>query len=89
MEAACSSCSPSIMSAIITRNAACAFTLALSGEHTGFTFERDLAKAENMIRLHSDGENAVALRALRGGACGTLASRGDARELLDELWRRV
>ena len=70
-------------------DAACAFTLALSGEHTGFTFERDLAKAENMIRLHSDGENAVALRALRGGACGTLASRGDARELLDELWRRV
>ena len=65
------------------------FTLALSGEHTGFTFERDLAKAENMIRLHSDGENAVALRALRGGACGTLASRGDARELLDELWRRA
>ena len=56
-------------------NASCAFTLALSGEHTGFTFERDLAKAENMIRLHSDGENAVALRALRGG-------RGDARELL-------
>ena len=65
------------------------FTLALSGEHTGFTFERDLAKAENMIRLHSGGENAVALRALRGGACGTLASRGDARELLDELWRRA
>ena len=51
------------------------FTLALSGEHTGFTFERDLAKAENMIRLHSGGENALALRALRGG-------RGDARELL-------
>ena len=70
-------------------NAKNPFTLALSGEHTGFTFERDLAKAENMIRLHSDGENAVALRALRGGACGTLASRGDARELLDELWRRV
>ena len=70
-------------------DAACAFTLALSGEHTGFTFERDLAKAENMIRLHSGGENAVALRALRGGACGTLASRGDARELLDELWRRA
>ena len=65
------------------------FTLALSGEHTGFTFERDLAKAENMIRLHSGGENAVALRALRGGASGTLAGRGDARELLDELWRRV
>ena len=56
-------------------NASCAFTLALSGEHTGFTFERDLAKAENMIRLHSGGENALALRALRGG-------RGDARELL-------
>ena len=56
--------------------------LALSGEHTGFTFERDLAKAENMIRLHSGGENAVALRALRGGASGTLAGRGDARELL-------
>ena len=70
-------------------NAGNPFTLALSGEHTGFTFERDLAKAENMIGLHSDGENAVALRALRGGACGTLASRGDARELLDELWRRV
>ena len=48
------------------------FTLALSGEHTGFTFERDLAKAENMIRLHSGGENALALRALRG-------DRGDAR----------
>ena len=63
-------------------NAACAFTLALSGEHTGFTFERDLAKAENMIRLHSGGENAVALRALRGGACGTLGGRGDARDLL-------
>ena len=63
-------------------DAACAFTLALSGEHTGFTFERDLAKAENMIRLHSGGENAVALRALRGGASGTLAGRGDARELL-------
>ena len=62
-------------------DAACAFTLALSGEHTGFTFERDLAKAENMIRLHSGGENAVALRALRGGACGTLGGRGDAREL--------
>ena len=56
-------------------NAACAFTLALSGEHTGFTFERDLAKAEDMIRLHSGGENALALRALRG-------DRGDARELL-------
>ena len=56
-------------------NAACAFTLALSGEHTGFTFERDLAKAENMIRLHSGGENAFALRALR-------VDRGDARELL-------
>ena len=56
-------------------NAACAFTLALSGEHTGFTFERDLAKAENMIRLHSGGENALALRALRGDL-------GDARELL-------
>ena len=54
---------------------ACAFTLALSGEHTGFTFERDLAKAENMIRLHSGGENALALRAWRG-------DRGDARELL-------
>ena len=51
------------------------FTLALSGEHTGFTFERDLAKAENMIRLHSGGENALALRAWRG-------DRGDARELL-------
>ena len=63
-------------------NASCAFTLALSGEHTGFTFERDLAKAENMIRLHSGGENAVALRALRGGACGTLVGLGDARELL-------
>ena len=70
-------------------DAANPFTLAMSGEHTGFTFERDLAKAENMIRLHSGGENAVALRALRGGACGTLASRGDARELLDELWRRA
>ena len=56
-------------------NAACAFTLALSGEHTGFTFERDLAKAENMIRLHSGGENAVALRALRG-------DHGDTRALL-------
>ena len=56
-------------------NAACAFTLALSGEHTGFTFERDLAKAENMIRLHSGGENAVALRAWRG-------DRGDTRALL-------
>ena len=65
------------------------FTLALSGEHTGFTFERDLAKAENMIRLHSGGENAVALRALRGGASGTLAGRGDARELLETLWRRA
>ena len=51
------------------------FTLALSGEHTGFTFERDLAKAENMIRLHSGGENALALRAWRG-------DRGDTRELL-------
>jgi hypothetical protein len=50
-------------------------SLALSGEHTGFTFERDLAKAENMIRLHSGGENALALRAWRG-------DRGDARELL-------
>ena len=70
-------------------NAACAFTLALSGEHTGFTFERDLAKAENMIRLHSGGENAVALRALRGGACGTLGGRGDARELLATMWRRA
>ena len=48
--------------------------IALSGEHTGFTFERDLAKAEDMIRLHSGGENALALRALRG-------DRGDAREL--------
>ena len=57
-------------------NASCAFTLALSGEHTGFTFERDLAKAENMIRLHSGGENALALRAWRG-------DRGDARELLE------
>ena len=56
-------------------NAACAFTLALSGEHMGFTFERDLAKAENMIRLHSGGENAVALRAWRG-------DRGDTRALL-------
>ena len=56
-------------------DAACAFTLALSGEHTGFTFERDLAKAENMIRLHSGGENALALRAWRG-------DRGDTRELL-------
>lgn len=56
-------------------NAACEFTLALSGEHTGFTFERDLAKAEGMIRLHSGGENALALRALRGDL-------GDARELL-------
>ena len=65
------------------------FTLALSGEHTGFTFERDLAKAENMIRLHSGGENAVALRALRGGASGTLAGRGDARELLETMWRRA
>ena len=37
--------------------------IALSGEHTGFTFERDLAKAEDMIRLHSGGENALALRA--------------------------
>ena len=70
-------------------DAACAFTLALSGEHTGFTFERDLAKAENMIRLHSGGENAVALRALRGGASGTLAGRGDARELLEMMWRRA
>ncbi len=51
------------------------FTLALSGEHTGFTFERDLAKAEDMIRLHSGGENAVALRALRG-------DHGDTRALL-------
>ena len=51
------------------------FTLALSGEHTGFTFERDLAKAENMIRLHSGGENALALRALRG-------DHGDTRALL-------
>ena len=65
------------------------FTLALSGEHTGFTFERDLAKAENMIRLHSGGENAVALRALRGGASGTLAGCGDARELLETMWRRA
>ena len=65
------------------------FTLALSGEHTGFTFERDLAKAENMIRLHSGGENAVALRALRGGASGTLAGHGDARELLATMWRRA
>ena len=56
-------------------NAACAFTLALSGEHTGFTFERDLAKAEDMIRLHSGGENALALRALRG-------DHGDTRALL-------
>ena len=56
-------------------NAACAFTLALSGEHTGFTFERDLAKAETMIRLHSGGENALALRALRG-------DHGDTRALL-------
>ena len=56
-------------------NAACAFTLALSGEHTGFTFERDLAKAENMIRLHSGGENALALRAWRG-------DHGDTRALL-------
>ena len=70
-------------------DAACEFTLALSGEHTGFTFERDLAKAENMIRLHSGGENAVALRALRGGASGTLAGRGDARELLEMMWRRA
>ena len=31
--------------------------------------------SESMIRLHSGGENALALRALRGG-------RGDARELL-------
>ena len=53
------------------------------------TVERDLAKAENMIRLHSGGENALALRALRGGASGTLAGRGDARELLEELWRRA
>ena len=47
----------------------------MSGEHTGFTFERDLAKAENMIRLHSGGENAVALRTLR-------YDHGDAGELL-------
>ena len=70
-------------------NAENPFTLALSGEHTGFTFERDLAKAENMIRLHSGGENAVALRALRGGASGTLAGHGDARELLATMWRRA
>ena len=56
-------------------DAACAFTLALSGEHTGFTFERDLAKAEDMIRLHSGGENALALRAWRG-------DHGDTRALL-------
>ena len=56
-------------------NASCPFTLALSGEHTGFTFERDLAKAETMIRLHSGGENAVALRTLR-------YDHGDAGELL-------
>ena len=43
-------------------NAENPFTLALSGEHTGFTFERDLAKAEDMIRLHSGGENALASR---------------------------
>ena len=49
--------------------------MALSGEHTGFTFERDLAKAEDMIRLHSGGENALALRALRG-------DHGDTRALL-------
>ena len=56
-------------------DAACAFTLALSGEHTGFTFERDLAKAEDMIRLHSGGENALALQAFRG-------DHGDTRALL-------
>ena len=56
-------------------NAENPFTLALSGEHTGFTFERDLAKAEDMIRLHSGGENALALRALRG-------DHGDTRALL-------
>ena len=33
-----------------------------------------------LIRLHSGGENAVALRALRGGARGTLGGRGPARE---------
>ena len=57
-------------------DAACAFTLALSGEHTGFTFERDLAKAEDMIRLHSGGENALALRALRGDHGDTRAFLG-------------
>ena len=59
-------------------DAACAFTLALSGEHTGFTFERDLAKAEQRIRLHSGGENAHALNVLRWSRGGC----GDARELL-------
>ena len=58
-------------------DAACPFTLALSGEHTGFTFMRDLAKAETRIRLHSGGENSVALRAYRG-------DRGDARDLLGD-----
>ena len=63
-------------------DAACAFTLTLSGEHTGFTFERDLAKAEDMIRLHSGGENALALRAWR-------ADHGDTRALLGfGRWRR-
>ena len=59
-------------------DATCAFTLALSGEHTGFTFERDLAKAENMIRPHSGGENAHALNVLRWSRGG----HRDARELL-------
>ena len=63
-------------------NASCAFTLALSGEHTGFTFERDLAKAENMIRLHSGGENAHALNVLRWSRGPGRGGRGDARELL-------
>ena len=58
------------------------FTLALSGEHTGFTFERDLAKAENMIRLHSGGENAHALNVLRWSRGPGRGGRGDARELL-------
>lgn len=58
-------------------DAACSFMLALSSEHTGFTFERDLAKAETRIRLHSGGENSVALRTFRG-------DRGDARELLGD-----
>ncbi len=38
------------------------FLLRLSNEHTGFTFERDLERAAELISLHSGGKNTKALK---------------------------